>query len=190
MLCCRLQGRQGTSKHSAARGPHCSWKVLSPLPLMQRLTAPIPRPRVRLLGFHDVLAPNAKTRAQAVQSVPAERAAVLQLAVCEPNCVHLRTVRIRRVQLFKRVIEVDLEHCANCGGELKITPANLKAPVIKLPLSGSEMAPSICSAFFVQRQLLAGKHCDLCFRFGSRLDCRVSELAAPKQSSRLGTPGI
>ena len=87
---------------------------------MQRLTAPIPRPRVHFLAFHDVLAPDAKTRAQAVQSVPAERAEALQMAVCEPNCVYLRTVRIRRVQLFKRVTEVDLEHCANCGGELKM----------------------------------------------------------------------
>ena len=88
---------------------------------MQRLTAPIPRPRVHLLGFHDdVLAPNGMTRAQALQSVPAVRAEALQMAVCEPNCVYLRTVRIRRVQLFKRVIEVDLEHCANCGGDLKM----------------------------------------------------------------------
>ena len=55
---------------------------------MQRLTAPIPRPRVHFLAFHDVLAPDAKTRAQAVQSVPAEPAEVLQLAPCVYAALH------------------------------------------------------------------------------------------------------
>ena len=58
-------------------------------PLTQRLTAPIPRPRVHLLGFHDdVLAPNGMTRAQALQSVPAEPAEVLQLAPCVYAALH------------------------------------------------------------------------------------------------------
>ena len=33
-------------------------------------------------------------------------------------------------RLLKRVFELDLEHCPNCGGELKIIAAILDAPVI------------------------------------------------------------
>jgi hypothetical protein len=33
--------------------------------------------------------------------------------------------------LLKRVVEIDLEHCPNCGGEPKITAAILEQPVIE-----------------------------------------------------------
>ena len=36
--------------------------VMSPLELMQRLAALVPRPRLHLIRFHGVLAPNAKLR--------------------------------------------------------------------------------------------------------------------------------
>ena len=39
-------------------------------------------------------------------------------------------VRIRWTRLLKRVFEIDLEHCPNCGGELKIIAAILKSAVI------------------------------------------------------------
>ena len=32
--------------------------------------------------------------------------------------------------MLKRVVEIDLEHCPNCVGELKIIAAILDAPVI------------------------------------------------------------
>ena len=65
---------------------------MSPLEFVQRLAALVPRPRLHLIRFHGVLAPNAK--------------------------------------LLKRVFEIDLEHCPNCGGELKINAAILEQPVI------------------------------------------------------------
>ncbi len=34
-------------------------------------------------------------------------------------------------RLLERVFEHDLEHCQNCGGELKIIAAILEAPVIE-----------------------------------------------------------
>jgi hypothetical protein len=36
--------------------------VISPLEFMQRLAALVPRPRLHLIRFHGVLAPNAKLR--------------------------------------------------------------------------------------------------------------------------------
>ena len=33
--------------------------------------------------------------------------------------------------MLKHLFEIDLEHCPNCGGELKIFAAILEAPVIE-----------------------------------------------------------
>jgi len=47
----------------------------------------------------------------------------------EPGCAHARPVRISYAQLLKRVFEIDMQHCPNCGGELKIIAAILEAAV-------------------------------------------------------------
>jgi len=44
--------------------------VMSPLEFMQRLAALVPRPRLHLIRFHGVLAPNAKLRREIVPSPP------------------------------------------------------------------------------------------------------------------------
>ena len=55
--------------------------VMSPLEFMQRLAALVPRPRLHLIRFHGVLAPNAKLRAQVVpQVVPQEPEPPVQAA--------------------------------------------------------------------------------------------------------------
>ena len=66
--------------------------------------------------------------------VPQEHEAAAQAAQpaqCEANCVHHRPVRLSWAKLLKRVFEIDLEHCPNCGGELKIIAAILEQPVIE-----------------------------------------------------------
>ena len=105
--------------------------VMSPLEFMQRLAALVPRPRLHLILFHGVLAPNAKLRSMVVPAGPHERADASELAPCQPNCAHRRPVRMSWARLLKRVFEIDLEHCPNCGGELKIIAAILEAPVIE-----------------------------------------------------------
>jgi hypothetical protein len=52
-------------------------------------------------------------------------------AECEASCAHLGTVRLSWARLLKRVFELDLEHCPNCGGELRIIAAILEQPVIE-----------------------------------------------------------
>ena len=44
-------------------------------------------------------------------------------AECEATCTHHRPVRLSWAKLLKQVFEIDLEHCPNCGGELKIIAA-------------------------------------------------------------------
>ena len=66
--------------------------------------------------------------------VPQEPEAPAQAAPsaeCDANCAHHRPVRLCWARLLKRVFALDLEHCPNCGGELKIIAAILEAPVIE-----------------------------------------------------------
>ena len=70
---------------------------------MERLATLVPRPRLHLIRFHGVLAPNAKLRSKSVPA-PAPPA----------------PARISWARLLKRVFDVDVEHCPNCGGALKI----------------------------------------------------------------------
>jgi len=83
------------------------------------------------LREHGVLAPNAKLRAMVVPQEPEPAAQAAQPAQCEANCAHHRPVRLSWAKLLKRVFDLDLEHCLNCGGELKIIAAILEAPVIE-----------------------------------------------------------
>ena len=105
--------------------------VMSPLEFMQRLAALVPRPKLHLIRFHGVLAPNAKLRAQVVPQEPAPPARAPPPAECEANCAHHRPVRLSWAKLLKRVFEIDMEHCPNCGGELRIIAAILEQPVIE-----------------------------------------------------------
>ena len=105
--------------------------VMSPLEFMQRLAALVPRPKLHLIRFHGVLAPNAKLRAQVVPQEPAPPAQATPPAECQANCAHHRPVRLSWARLLKRVFEIDMEHCPNCGGELRIIAAILEQPVIE-----------------------------------------------------------
>lgn len=105
--------------------------VMSPLEFMQRLAALVPRPRLHLIRFHGVLAPNAKLRALVVPQEAKAPAQEAKPAECEANCAHHRPVRLSWAKLLKRVFEIDMEHCPNCGGQLKIIAAILEQPVIE-----------------------------------------------------------
>ena len=73
-----------------------------------------------------MLAPNAKLRALVVPQEPEVPTQAAQPAQCEANCAHHRPVRLNWAKLLKRVFEIDMEHCPNCGGELKIIAAILR----------------------------------------------------------------
>ena len=53
--------------------------------------------------------------------------------------MHHRPVRLSWARLLKRVFEIELEHCPNCGGELKIIAAILEPPVIERILEHPEL---------------------------------------------------
>jgi hypothetical protein len=95
---------------------------MHPQEFMQRLAALVPRPRLHLIRFHGVLAPNAKLRAAVVPDVvqPASEPA--------HEHPHGQTARMNWARLLKRVFDIAVERCA-CGGQLKIIAA-IEEPVV------------------------------------------------------------
>jgi hypothetical protein len=81
--------------------------VMSPLELMQRLAALVPRPRLHLIRFHGVLAPHAKLRAAIVAS-PAHQATEHAADHAQAHCS--AAARMRCARLLKRVLDLDIEH--------------------------------------------------------------------------------
>ena len=103
-------------------------QVMSPLEFMQRLAALVPRPRLHLIRFHGVLAPNAKLRAKVVPQPLDELAQKVPLregSEAEHDKARGRPMRLGWAKLLKRVFNLNLEHCPNCGGDLKVIAAIL-----------------------------------------------------------------
>jgi hypothetical protein len=76
---------------------------------------------------HGVLAPNAKLRSKIVPAPPVEPPSEAPTADAP---VQNKTPRISWARLLKRVFDLDVKHCPNCGGDLKIIAAIEDPPVI------------------------------------------------------------
>ena len=72
-----------------------------------------------------------------------ERAAEVAVAgECDVPTVQSRPNRISWARLLKRVFDIDMQHCPNCGaGELKIIAAILERPVIEKILTHLGLDP-------------------------------------------------
>ena len=103
--------------------------IFEPLDFIARLAALVPKPRVNLTRFHGVFAPNSKYRAlvtpgrrgrgnkpkatdEGQAQTPAERRAAMTWA-----------------QRLKRVFNIDIETCRECGGAVRII-ACIEDPVV------------------------------------------------------------
>jgi hypothetical protein len=82
-------------------------QVMSPLEFMQRLAALVPRPRLHLIRFHGVLAPNAKLRAKVVPQAPAEPAQK-ERSPEDGEAALGRPMRLGWAKLLKRVFSYDI----------------------------------------------------------------------------------
>jgi hypothetical protein len=83
---------------------------------MPRLAVLVPRPRLHLIQFHGVLAPNAKYISKVV---PTPR---LETTAGELECQHAHSALLRMtwVRLLKRVPDIDIAHCSACVGKRNI----------------------------------------------------------------------
>ena len=84
-------------------------------------------------------------RAMVPQGPPAQAQAATEAAAaaeCDVETVQARPHRISWARLLKRVFDIDMQHCPNCGGgELKIIAAILERPVIEKILSHLGLDP-------------------------------------------------
>ncbi|MGB5707046.1 MAG: IS91 family transposase [Arenicellales bacterium] len=106
--------------------------ILEPLDFMARLAALIPKPRVNLTRFHGVfvrggLPPNSALRKQ-----------ITPKARCKPTAESddLKSPAQRRAamswaQRLKRVFNIDIETCSQCGGIVKVIACIEDSTVIK-----------------------------------------------------------
>ncbi len=100
-----------------------SHHVMEPMEFMQRLAALVPRPRLHLIRFHGVLAPNAKLRLGVVPVPPPPATKPAHADDCAHLSAGSAKGRMRWAQLLKRVFDIDIEHCPQCGGQLKLIAA-------------------------------------------------------------------
>ena len=94
--------------------------LLSPEELIEKLAALVPPPRLNLVRYHGVLAPNAADRQQIV---PGPREEERPVADDGAGTTGPRCYRLTWAVLLARVFRVDVTLCPDCGGRMKIIAA-------------------------------------------------------------------
>jgi len=94
--------------------------IFEPLDFISRLVALIPKPRVNLTRFHGVFAPNSRYRAMVT---PSKRGKGRKTKTAE------RHAAMTWAQRLKRVFDIDIEACSECGGDVRII-ASIEDPLV------------------------------------------------------------
>jgi hypothetical protein len=97
--------------------------VMTPIDLLERLAAIVPRPRVHLTRFAGVFAPHFKYRSMVVPKLKVPQPPKDEEKA--PNS------RISWARLLKRVFGLDVETCPACGDKMKIIASIEDPPVIR-----------------------------------------------------------
>jgi hypothetical protein len=118
---------------------------LEPLELLEKLAALTPRPRINLVLYHGVLAPNARWRARVVADGALPTTTVLpgspngNDAAAKPTPRHWPWAK-----LMHRAFEIDVLACPRCGGRMRLLatvedPREIHEVLSALALSASPM---------------------------------------------------
>ena len=114
--------------------------MFTPSELLARLVPLVPRPRVNLLLYHGVLAPNAPWRSAVVpcggelETAPSTAGGALPDSTEPPPAGGLRRPRVRPryrswAELMRRAFEADVLACPRCGGRM-IVLATIDDPAV------------------------------------------------------------
>jgi len=94
---------------------------------ISRLVALVPKPRVNLTRFHGVFAPNSKHRALVT---PAKRGkGKMPRSLDDDTTPAERRAAMTWAQRLKRVFDIDVTTCCECGGDVKII-ASIEDPAV------------------------------------------------------------
>jgi hypothetical protein len=110
--------------------------IFDPLDFIARLAALIPRPRANLTRFHGVFAPNSKHRALVTPSKRG-KSAKRQINGDERSPVEQHAA-MTWAQRLKRVFNIDIAVCKECGGIVKVIASIEDPAVIKQILAHLE----------------------------------------------------
>ena len=102
--------------------------ILSPMELIEKLAALVPIPRVNLVRYHGILAPNAKNRKKVVPKKP-DKEELHKTRGLSKN-------RLLWAALLKRTFNLNMEVCPHCGGQMRIVAAITDRASIKRYLDG------------------------------------------------------
>ncbi len=105
--------------------------IFEPLDFIARLAALVPPPRLNLTRFHGVFAPNSPYRARITSSRRGRGAKPTKPAQAKDRTPAEQQAAMRWAQRLKRVFQIDVETCPNCGGTVKIIACIEDPPVIE-----------------------------------------------------------
>ena len=100
--------------------------IFEPLDFIARLVALVPKPRVNLTRFHGIFAPNSKYRALVT---PAKRGRGKTVKALNDQTPAEKRASMTWAKRLKRVFDIDIETCSECGGDVKIM-ASIEDPVV------------------------------------------------------------
>jgi hypothetical protein len=103
--------------------------IFEPLDFISRLVALVPRPRVNLNRFHGVFAPNSKYRALVTPAKRGKRKKAITAETRQNQTPVERRASMTWAQRLKRVFDIDVETCSECGGDVRII-ASIEDPMV------------------------------------------------------------
>ena len=94
--------------------------IFEPLDFIARLAALVPKPRVNLIRFHGVFAPNSRYRGQVTKAKRGRGGRRATTADMEEPTPAERRASMTWAQRLKRAFGIDIETCPACGGAVRI----------------------------------------------------------------------
>jgi len=107
--------------------------LLSPIELIEKLSALVPPPRRNLVRYHGVLAPHAKDRDKIVPQVEKKEN---ENSSRDKESISTK-YRLTWAALLSRTFNLDLERCSLCGGKMKVITAVTDPDSVRRYLEGT-----------------------------------------------------
>jgi len=111
--------------------------LLSPLELVEKISALVPPPRRHLVRYHGILAPHSKQREKVVPAASEE-----EQSEDTPTTTR-RNSRLTWAMLLARTFGLKLERCSLCGAEMKVVAVITDPPSIRRYLEGTGQSAAI-----------------------------------------------
>ena len=105
--------------------------IFEPLDFISKLAALVPRPRVNLTRFHGVFAPNSKHRALVTPGKQGKGWKIVASEDTQDKSPEERRASMTWAQRLKRVFDMNVETCDQCGGAVKVIACIEDPAVIK-----------------------------------------------------------